>query len=142
MNDDYIKRPEFEHFRDHVDNQYVELANGISHTEVSMLNKITTSNRWLIGIFMAVVGGGISIWFDANNGVHEAVKAERKHTDERTSEVRKLSERALEQTLSNSVLLGASIERSDLKDEQLAERVQAIKENTELQLRVLREEKK
>ena len=143
---DYIKRPEFNELRDHVDDQHVRLFQHVSDTEISMLGKLTQSSRWLIGTFIGVfiVMGGV--YFSSLDKIDVNLQS---RIDKNTLKVERQDEiihRSIQQSLANSIeiqntanLLGAQIQNSGITNSALIDKVALIKENTQLQINDLKQ---
>ena len=127
MEDEYIKRPEFENFKDHVDDQHVELIKNTTQTEITIMNKLDSNLKWAIGTLLGLITFGILILSGIRDSDQKEVNGDLGRHDE-------LIQQNIEQTLINTHIIGAGLDRSNAKDSEILDKMELIQEKNEMQL--------
>lgn len=135
MTDEYIKRPEFENFRDRVDDGLTSIVDKVTETERIMSTRVTTTVRWLLGIFGASVVA-VAGWYFSNE--------ERRDTQQ-VEQDRLIIENKIQRLETNKEILGiaqlikAQAVTSEIRDESIISKIQHVQDEAQIQIDNIKE---
>ena len=135
MTDECIKRPEFEKFRDRVDDGLGDIIEKVTETEREMSSRMTASVRWLLGIFGAfvvVIGG----WYFTN---------EIRRDDQQIEQDKLIIEAQIQRLETNKEIFGiaqlikAQADKYDIRDEAILNKIQHVQDEAQIQIDNIKE---
>ena len=135
MTDEYIKRPEFENFRDRVDDGLTNIVDKVTETERIMSTRVTAAVRWLLGIFGASVIA-VAGWYFSNE--------ERRDTQQ-VEQDRLIVENRVHRLETNKEILGiaqlikAQAEKYDIRDDAIISKIQHVEDEAQIQIDNIKE---
>ncbi|MDA9095392.1 hypothetical protein N9J88_03250 [Porticoccaceae bacterium] len=135
MTDEYIKRPEFENFRDRVDDGLTNIVDKVTETERIMSTRVTAAVRWLLGIFGASVIA-VAGWYFTNEELRDTQQVEQD---------RLIIENKIQRLETNKEILGiaqlikAQAEKYDIRDDAIINKVQHVQDEAQIQIDNIKE---
>ncbi|RLB66445.1 MAG: hypothetical protein DRH08_06165 [Deltaproteobacteria bacterium] len=132
MEDDLIRRPEFEQLKDHIDDQHIEIISRGNQTEIAIMSKMDSNLKWAIGTIIGLITAAVVVSFTIRQADKDIINGDFEKHDV-------LIKQNIEQTIINTHIIGAGLERGNARDADILDKIELIQEKNEIQLQNIKE---